>query len=84
MAMSAKQVVEQATKLEARQRRLGWYAVNGTKYLGPFKTDEAAATAAKEKWPDLSGKRQGSVELLDPEAKHPTWGLTGPLEPRYK
>lgn len=76
---------KQATELEAVEARKRWYAVNGIKYLGPFMTPDAAATAAKEKWPDLSpGTRMGSVELLDPEARHPTYGLTGPLVPRYK
>jgi len=61
-----------------------WYAVNGVHYLGPFTSFKAAITAATAKWPDLSGKRQGTVELLDPEAKVPTFGLLGPLKPRYK
>lgn len=62
---------------------LFWYAVNGVQYLGPFESRQAAVVAATARFSDLGGKRQGTVELLDPLSPIPTWGLLGPLAPRY-
>jgi hypothetical protein len=63
---------------------VGWYAVWGVRYLGPFAKKEAAEQAGTAKFADKAGKREGSVEYLDGSRKRPTYGLLGPLTPRYR
>ena len=65
--------------------RLGWYAIDGVRYLGPFRTKDAAERAAKVKFTmtNLPGHRNGTVELLYDGVKFPTYGIVGPLKPRY-
>lgn len=68
-----------------RAKKRAWYAVNGVRYLGPFTTKQAAENAARAKFRffNFVGRRSGTVEFLDPDAKIPTFGLIGPLKPKY-
>jgi len=54
-----------------------WFVVWGVQYFGPYNTDGEAKVVRRTKKPD------GVVELLNPTAKTPTFGLHGPLKPRY-
>ena len=75
--------IPRAVAVREKPRRQ-WYVVDGLHYLGPYDTSRQAAGVRKALWTDASGCARGRVELLDAEAPTPTFGLHGPLKPRFE